>query len=602
MNASALFSTKARKIEREKGREGLQTGGPYSLSSGFLAFVLKERLGIAAALVVMLSAVGSAWAEDAFYNITSVEAKQMSNAVQIVFKADGVISPDMDRLESEFTDWRRLQSNGWRFDLETTKPMEYVTIHFYNARLQVNSLVPVGKYPVSHVAFTPTGSANSPQVDMALFLYTGSLISRVKSQHWDDTCVPGTDWGNNVRMEIVLGEDKRSVLITVISDRSPDAPERRTVEGLKDSDTELSVGYDGDRFDIHAKSARLSDLVRKMQSVSGRPVKLDPLVERLVNAELPSISFDNLVARLCQCYGLTTANSPEGEIVIRDAVAASGGAYTRQETQILPLKWLSPDKALGLLPNFLVSCVRVDKDNNQLVVSGSPELAEKIRSDLAFIDQPTKTVMVEASLVEVSTSVDVDTVLALGYRNAKLGADLEIPSVRFDIGKSEVSPAEFTARLKALLGSGAARSVSTARLSALSGEQGTLFAGLDKYIQVRDPNYDKDNLVPIKAGMTVTIKPLVKGGQVQVTLTAEVSNISMVDPITNRPVVDTRKATGCFRISSGECIVVGGMDQLQSNIERRRLFIGNVKQNQQSRLLLLLTPRIVEDAVDIRSR
>ena len=575
---------------------------------------MRFLLSAIVALALALCALGTSWAhEEVFYNITSVEAKQMSNAVQIVFKADGVISPDMDMLEAEFTDWRLLQKNGWRFDLQTTKPMEYVTIHFDKARLQVNALVPVDKYPVSHVEFTPTGNGDSLRVDMALFLYTGSLISHVKSRYWDDTSVPGTDWGNNVRMEIVLGEDERSVVITVISDRLPDAPEHRTAEGLQDSDKELSIGYDGARFDVHAKNSLLSEFTRKLESVSGRRVELDPSVERLMTAELPAVSFDDLVKSVCRCYGLTTAGSPNDALVMREAVVQSGGAYSKQETQSVPLRWIRAENALRMLPNFLTRCVRVDKGSNQLVFGGSPEFTDKIRSDLALLDRPGKTVEVEASLVELSPTVDMETSLSLSYHNSTLGAAFDLPSVQFGIVRSEVSPAEFDAKLGALIESGTARVVSSAKLSALSGEKGTLFAGVNKYIQVRDRYYANDTVVPVKSGMSLTVKPLVTGERIELTLTAEVSSINVIDPVTELPVMDTRNATGTFRARSGESIVVGGLDSLQTHVEKRRLpvlgylpiigglFTRTIKHREHSRLVLLLKPRIVEDAVATRN-
>jgi len=553
--------------------------------------------------------------EDVTYSIASVDAKQMSNAVQINVRADGVMAPDMDQMEEDNANYSLLGQRGWRYDLETSKPIQSLYVQFKNARLLVNSLVPVGKYPVSHLEFSPAADKDEPfLVDMRVCFYTSARLSHVKTRNsWDDTSAPGVDWGGAVRIEVICGEDGQSLMITVISDHSPDAPDHRSTEGLQDSAKELSVSYDGTCLDVHAKNALLSEFVRKLKSVSGRRVQLDPSVERLVTAELPAVSFDDLVQSVCRCYGLTTAGSPDDELVMREAVALSGGTYSQQGVQFVPLRWIRAENALGLLPNFLTRCVRVDKGNNQLVFSGSPEFADKIRADLALLDRPGKSVAVEVSLVELSPTVDVDAAFTLSYHNSTLNAALDLPAVQFGIARSEASPAELSVNLGGLIVSGAARVVSNASLSALSGEQGTLFAGVNKYIQVRDQYHVSDSVVPVKAGLSLTVKPLVTGARIQVTLTAEVSNINVIDPVTNLPVVDTRKASGTFQVRSGESIIVGGLDALQEHVDRRRLpvlgylpiigslFTRSIKQHQHSRLVLLLTPRIVEDVVAVHN-
>ncbi len=558
-------------------------------------------------LAICTARTACAQEDDSFYNITSAEVTQMNNAVQIVIAGDGVMAPNMDLVEQEHADYNKLMEAGWRYNKEVSRPVESLHVHFSGARLLVNGLAPVDKYPVSHLEFsTATGAANSPQVDLKVCLYTTAYVSRVRSQWWDDRST-GVDWGDVVRLDVALAEDQQSLIVTVISDRLPDAPEHRSVDDLEDDATELSVTRDGERFDIHAKNAPLSDFVRELQSASGRRVKMEGAAERVVTAEIPGASFDDLVADMCRCYGLTSAGSPESETVLSEAAASSNTQYDGHETRRIPLKWLRADKALGLLPNFLLSCVRVDRDNNQLVVAGSPEFADKLAADVAVVDQPPRSVNVEATLVEVSSTVDVNTALALTYRNSDLDAAVEPPSVQFGVAKSALSPAEFDAKLDAMIASGAARAVNNANLTALSGEQGTLFVGVDKYIQVNDLMYERDKAIPVKAGTNLTIMPLVTGAGVQIALSAEVSRVSVVDPATRLPVIDTRKISSTLQVRSGECIVVGGMDQIQQQATRRRipilgylpiiggLFRTTVKQHSNTRLMLLLTPRIVED-------
>ena len=573
---------------------------------------MRALLAVFSALVIAVCTTGIASAQvgDATYSVTAVEVQQASNAVQIVVQADGAIDPDFNRIESDNANYSVLSNKGWRYDFESSKPIRSLIVRFDKARLQVNSIVPVGKYPISHIEFSPApGRGNFYEVDMRVCFYTTAWLCHVKCRDWDDRSMEGVDWSDRVHIDIAAGEDERSIVITAVSDRAPDAPEHRTNEGLKDRDNELGVSLNGGSVTLHSRNSLLSELVRRLKSVSGRQIELDPSAERLVTAELPNVSFEDLVQSLCRCYGLTTEGSPQGKLVIRETVVKSDGAYGQGETQAVRLRWIRAEEALDLLPNFLTGCVRVDNSSNQLVFCGSAAFADRLRADLALVDRPAKTVEVEARLIELSPAVDVNAALALDYGNNDLSVSLDLPSVQFGISKSEVSPADLAARLTALTESAKAQDVSSAKLSVVSGEKGTLFAGIDKYIQVRQMYYDRDSAIPVKAGLSLTVSPITKGDRIQVELAVEMSDIKAVDPLTKLPVVDTRKATGTFEAMPGESLIVGGLDELQTHVERRRLpvlgylpvigslFTRTTKHHEHSRLMLLLTPRIVEDSV-----
>lgn len=559
--------------------------------------------------------------EDVSYNITSVEAEQLSNAVRVKISADGTIGfVFLKWRDSEYYDWDLCKRQGYRWTEDCLKFSRVIGMHLPHARSKVGNYVPIGKYPVDYVELAPVGESQGPNVtglDIVVHLYAGARMRYVAS---DGYYTPGdfggegyTDYNagayvdNSRHFDVIPESGKSSVNVIVTSDRQPVVSERLAQDEVADENRGLRIIATDGLLDVHARNARLADFARELQIVSGRRIRVEPAVDRVVTAEIPSISFEELIRHLCLCYGLTVAGSPEDDLVVRETLAQSSESYAEQEAQRIPLRWLGAETALGLLPNFLTACMHVDKGNNQLLCSASPEFAEKVRADLAILDRPTKAVIVEASVIEVPSTLDVDTALGLDDANRVLDASLHLPNVEFGVRQSNLSPAEFTANLSALISSGTARSVSTARLSVLSGESGTIEAGVDKYVQVRDPYGERDTVVPVKAGMSLTVKPLVIGSGVQLALTSEVNSISMIDPITKLPVVDTRKVSGTFQVQSGESIVVGGLDQVQLQTTRRRLpvlgqlpivgglFCENVKQNLNSRLMLILAPRIMED-------
>lgn len=502
--------------------------------------------------------LGVACAEQAYYNITSIESEQLSNAVRITVNADGAISYSYD--SSNLIDYDLVMSQG-RFTIDALKPTQKVKLHFYNARSQVGSFVQVGKYPVSHaeLSIPPSGQSwFSLDVDINFYVPVRLWLDYVFS-------IDGVACGSNIRwFRILRSANKQSLTIIVSSDRMPQLSERLNPKDIPDTDRELRVGFAGGMLDIHARNARLSDLMQEVSRVTGREIMVDTATKRVVTAEIPYIAPDIFLERIVDCYSLVLNGTPERR-VLGDMVAGTASAYTTCNMSQIPIRWLKAETARDLLPNFLLDYIRVDEDQNALIVTGSTALIEKIKTDLDVIDRPCKSIEIHATLIECSSLEELTRGLILDYTTDGRRLFTDSQKGQFVYSKLDSAQPGFDARLAYMITSQKAKVRADSCLNVLSGHMAELFAGVNKYVRFESTSdsYSNPAVEPVNAGTTVIIKPWIGSGDITMTIDTDVRNVDELDPITHLPVINTRSAQATFRVKPGDIVLIGGLSQAE---------------------------------------
>lgn len=524
----------------------------------------------------------------------------MSNAVRITITADGVISYYFNNLD--YIDWDAYEKNGWRYTPDILKSTRKLRIRLYNARSQVGSFANVGKYPVSHVELSvPPGNSSSFSLDIDISMYApiklhnSILVNWVPSQFEVDT-------SNSRTFRIKTSSNRRSLIIIITSDRRPIKTVRRSIDNVAESNRELKVSCSNGELSIHAKNARLADLIDSVSRSTGRRILVDSSTDRLITAELFNITLDELLLRLAEGYGLVISGTDD-QLVLSDMLAGTTSAYVAGSSFEIPVRWLSAEKARNLLPAFLLDYIRVDEERNMLIVTGSQSLVKKVTEDLAKVDIPGRTVRLRARLFECSSTEDLAKELSVRW----IGDDREISfnTASSDIfwGKLESPVSDIDARLAALVANQDVKITADSEAAVISGQTAELFAGLNKYVQFEttDGYYKEYVIEPVAAGTRIKVTPWTGGNDIFMSLTTVVTNIGEIDPMSRLPVVNTRSLEGTFRISQGESILIGGLTQTQNYNTTRKipllgdipivggLFCKKIKQQVTSDLALLLT-------------
>jgi type II secretory pathway component GspD/PulD (secretin) len=571
---------------------------------------------LAPALAAMAGAPARAQ-EPVYYHITGVTVEQLSNAVRVKLEADGTITPTIywwagEPLLDYYLDSKKAQeqtTEHWSPDVYP--PRDRIRLHLYSALPQVGSVTNVGKYPVSHIRLmlAREQAPNRYGLDVEVVLQKKMRMRQFQftnreSWGWDAYLY---DHHDPAWFTIFLSPDQRSLIITVASDRLPDPPRHRSLRDVPEQQRELSVHASDGLLTVHARNVALSEVAEAVTRESGIQVAAgEGAATRLINAEVPSIAPAEFASRLADCYGLVLSSGP-GRIVLSDAAGQAAASQGAIEQRAIRVQHLRAVAAAGLLPDFLLDYLRVDEEGNALLVSGPEALADKVASDVAKIDQAPTAVCLRARVVESSSSEETARQLALRYAHGGRQLATDPGAGQIVYFAADTLPDDFEAKLRALITTGQATMQSDASLVVLSGESGEIFSGQDKYVVLYRRLWDAvPSLQPVTTGVSLLATPLAGNEFVTVDVTAEVRSIDGIDPLTGMPVVNTRSASGVFRLRPGDTVAIGGLSQAQEYWVRRRLpvlgslplvgrlFRWKTRQRTTSELLVLLTPAIEE--------
>ncbi|BDI30394.1 hypothetical protein CCAX7_24450 [Capsulimonas corticalis] len=508
-----------------------------------------------------------------FYNVTSIRSEVLPNAVKITIQTDGVVQYGFDA--ATFT------PDGNAGNSQATTSFK---LRLLNARARVPSFVELGQYPVDSAQVSlgtePLGSPygiwyddpNQLKVDIVLRFYVPVTLRQYDVGDWEDP-TPAVLGPREV--EVKRGPDRRSIVVTVITDRNGGAHgtplARSPAADQKHALSVTPVAGARGRLRVSALHARLADLAN---AVSQQQPAL-PLITQTdaantdISMFLPSCSAEELMGALATSYGVNA--SPRG--------AEEGGGWVigRGEasavTEILPLRYLAPADARLLFPDFLLPFVRADIEHNALVVTGSPALVAKLRRDLTVVDLPRPQVRVEATAWEFTSTADADYALRATRTLSSQSLAVDGEAGEFDLILKPDQVKAFSAVATALARKGRARLASKPNILAASGAQATLFLGQSRYIQVLQSTWQgqQPTAIKLQIGTTLSVRPTVESDdRVLLRLTPKFSTVDAIEPGTGLPTIGTREFDTRVQLRPGDTLIVSGLDvNLDSDTQKR---------------------------------
>lgn len=538
---------------------------------------------VAAAVVAPLCV---AWAQ-AYCHITDVIPKELTNGVQVLIKADGVLE-----WEPEGRDWDEFYS-----DEKTTR----IAIRFTNARSKVGkNFIPVDMTPVSHVQVSiPQDAPGGVGVTVTVVMSEPSFISRRR-----------------------MNEDQMSYLITIDRERTIEKREEKNEEGSKkEVAEELDVSFEDDLLTVRAVKADIHRVMGEIAQKSGVNLAVDSEVKHKVSMMLTKQPCDVVLRAIAGGYGL--ALSQVGDVyMFSEGIPTDLASYNRSGTQSFRMRYMEAQTASGLLPTFLFSYLNVNKAQNAVVVTAPSQMLDKIGADLAATDKAPPLILIEALVVEMTSTEDLDLGLSWMRRTPSHaeGADNTTGELRFrdldrvdaDRAQTDLRPTrELAGALRALLESGKAEIKANPRMAAMNGQKAEIFVGAQRFIQVKFLQYgqQQERIQSVPVGVRLEVTPWTGGnGEITVKGMAEVSNISSIDPETGLPLLSTRRAESTVRVRDNETIVIGGLLQRQEQVTRREvpflgklpiigpaLFRSKTRSFVNTELVIFVTPRILTE-------
>ena len=535
------------------------------------------RLWTALVLLTVAGGVQSvAWGQ-AYCNITELKIEELSNGVQISLVSDG-------RLE---WDSRGRTKNGTE--------LKYA---FDNARLELEeTFINVDKMPVSYVQFDILPAAKQGIGVMM----TVTLMERAQ-----------------VRQSI--SPDLQTFILTAMTRRTVSDGDKNRQKTKPEKLGEGSVAVEADRglLTVRAVAADIHEVVAKIAREGGVNVAVNDHVKHKVSLNVLNAPPLVLLKGIAAGYGLALSRVGDVEMISEGVLKEKDLAtYNRSATASFPITYLQADEAAGLLPNFLISYLHVNAEQNAVVVTAPSQMLSKIESDLKAIDVPPPVIMVDAMVVEVSATGELYRNLGMTYFSEHHDAHLSVEDG--DLGYGSIEPlqiidgliptAQLTVTLEALLSKGSARIRAKPRMAAVNGKRAEIFIGAQRFIRVTYLQYgqEQERIQGVPVGVKLVVNPWT-GGDDEITsgITVEVSNIRSVDPETGLPLLSTRRANTTVRTRAGETIVIGGLRQQQTEVTRSKIpilgdipLIGNLFRSKSSstvdtELFIFVTPRVLD--------
>ena len=575
-----------------------------------------------------------------FYNVTGIKTTNLPNAVRLEIQTDGTVYFGGD--QKDFINF----DNAYE-----PKATRSFRLRILGARAKLPAFVPIDRYPVDSAGvsvapadfeipfFNWEAPQPEPHVDIELRFYVPVKVRQFSVRSGDR----GLNFSNTLGpndVDVEPSRDGGSIFVTVFTDRadtrsqaqlqrSPreNQKQRLEIETWDDATENTTVpnaavpnaAAPNASFRLDVLHSPLQSVLREVSRVAKTPIAVSSEAQALnVSFLLPRATLAQLLDALARGYGLNIEPRGAGFLIARglsstrkaeksadsspdlatdSAILDSSPELSTQDLplQKFALKNLRADRARALLPDFLLSAIRVDADNNALLVSASPEIAQKIGRDLGSLDLPRAQVRVEASLWEFVSGEDADLALQIAFANGGVALQSSTRSGTLALNLGADVTRRFQANLQAQQILGRVRLRARPFVVVASGERGTMFFGQTRYVTVF--NGREVNALQLQIGTSLEVTPRVgQGGEIGLDLRPRFSTVDAIDDKTRLPTLGIREFRLSSNVRDGEAMIVSGIaSELDFSARRRGIstFSTTQRNRQTTKSVLIVTAKRV---------
>ncbi len=275
--------------------------------------------------------------------------------------------------------------------------------------------------------------------------------------------------------------------------------------------------------------------------------------------------------------------------------------------------------------------VMADELNNAVLVFGTRAEYEKVEATLRRLDVLPTQVLIEASIIEVSLTDDLKYGLqwlfsdsargsaglsGVGVLSTAAGAVFGATPAGFSYTLSN-SAGGVRAVLNALADKSLVKVISSPSLMVLDNHQANITVGNQQPIKlgqtITSGGVTQDNIQYKDTGVSLSVTPSVNAGNmVTMDLAQSVTDVGQIDAATGQRAFLQRQFTSKVAVRSGESLVLGGLIRdnttsgksglpgLQDIPLFGNLFGSTSKSNNRTELVVIITPRVVRTAQDVR--
>lgn len=322
---------------------------------------------------------------------------------------------------------------------------------------------------------------------------------------------------------------------------------------------------------IHAVNVDAHELLTSFAAAAHVPLIVDDTIKRQLSVHLVDKPAPEVLSVIVDTYGFSCAEV-DGVNIVSEGMPKSASSYLLSDIASVTTKYVAPAQASQLFPLFLGGHVKVNTDQNSVVLAGPKPVLDKFRQDVEQFDVPAAQIMLDVNVVEF-TDVDTDTFAALlGFSNARFGVTTDSLTGQLTLNAIADLSTAFFSQLDALIQRRQARVRANPRIATVSGQPATIFIGQQQYLSTPISSGGSAGQNAIDAGVSLTVVPLTGGaGEIILDIQQEISTLSAPDAVTGLPTKTTRTTSSTVRVRDGQTIVTGGLRQNETRSVRRAI-------------------------------
>lgn len=273
-------------------------------------------------------------------------------------------------------------------------------------------------------------------------------------------------------------------------------------------------------------------------------------------------------------------------------------------------------------------------DINNIIVYGSQEEIDGIRSFVEMMDVPAKQILIEAQIIEIN----IDDLSDIGLRQMSGNDDLiestskpafpgetasssqEETAVILTYDDSGVSAGDFQASIAALVLEGKATIKARPKVTTVDGRQAIITIVRQVPVvqeTIINQNQSRFDISFVPVGITLNIKPRIGRGNSEISMqvNAVVSNVETINNVVTglniqAPELNTREVSTIVRVPNHQPLILGGLISTQTE-ERTykvpilgdipllgKLFRRTKSKQDRTEIIIVITPHIAEEIGD----
>jgi type II secretory pathway component GspD/PulD (secretin) len=395
--------------------------------------------------------------------------------------------------------------------------------------------------------------------------------------------------------------------------------------------------------------ADIKQALADIAAQTGVPIVSDATVQGTVSLDLTNVPLERALTMLLQSGGFAFAKM-DGYYLVGAPEPTNPNFYLLSRTEVVRLRNIRPEVVISLLsvpygrylsfegttPQPSVSGssdssrrsvgggfntsqrtgtsadVALPAPTYKIAITAPPAMIQRIKADIAQLDQAREQVMLEALVLEISQN-DLKN---LGFNFATRFFKFSTASSGANFAYSSITNDELV-QISALVQRGGARVRANPRVTTGDGQTAEVEVGRENYFTIvtGSTSFAYNTLEVIRSGISLRITPRIldaaegaSGGVQEVVALVE----PQVRDVTGRgqnglPEITFRRAATNVRVKSGESIVIGGLiNEFDSTSKTKipvlgdlpvvgQLFRGTDTQRVRTETIIIITPRVLRD-------